>query len=427
MQLHRPEIGAALFLGERSININFAAAARVRGPLTRERLEAALATVVRRHSMIGIRAVPESSGQPPHFETDGVPPIPLLEFDRPDDDAWVAEMSREVQVPTPYLRGPLMRCLWLRGEGVSDLVLLCDHLTADGKAAVIVLHDLLSYAADPAQAQDALPIDSPPLPDLVPPEIAEQIREDAADYPPIGPPPEDEPQDEPPGEPADEGAGPSSGIEATALPQAEPVLITPFNLTAAETSALVARCRAEGVTIQAALCAAFMTPFAEQEPAQPIRRAEIPVDLRPRLARPVGDAYGCFIGLNEIDVDCAPGRDLWDVARGAAKALAGMRDRDNFATFLVVSTLTGKFPARGWHTAYDLSISNIGRVDLPAAFGPLRVESFYGPLFAATGPTHRILDVATFDGQMTFTYSVRGREVPAAATRGLELLRSMIV
>ncbi len=427
MQLHRPEIGAALFLGERSININFAAAARVRGPLTRERLEAALAAVVRRHPMIGIRAVPESSGQPPCFETDGVPPIPLLEFDRPDDDAWVAEMSREVQVPTPYLRGPLMRCLWLRGEGVSDLVLLCDHLTADGKAAVIVLHDLLSYAADPAQAQDALPIDSPPLPDLVPPEIAEHIREDAADYPPIGPPPEDEPPGEPPGEPADEGADPSSGIEATALPQAEPVLITPFNLTGAETSALVARCRAEGVTIQAALCAAFLTPFAEQEPTQPIRRAEIPVDLRPRLARPVGDAYGCFIGLNEIDVDCAPGRDLWDVARGAAKALAGMRDRDNFATFLVVSTLTGKFPARGWHTAYDLSISNIGRVDLPATFGPLRVESFYGPLFAATGPTHRILDVATFDGQMTFTYSVRGREVPAVATRGLELLRSMTV
>jgi hypothetical protein len=426
MEMLRPEVFGALFLNERSININFAVAARVRGPLSREGLEAALAALVRRHPLIGIRAVAAPAAAPaaapegqPHFETDGVPPIPLLEFERPDDNAWVAEMSREIQVPTPYMRGPLMRCLWLRGEGISDLVLLCDHLMADGKAAVIVLRDLLSFAADPSQ--DVGPIDSPPLSDLVPAEIADQIREDAADYPPMGPPPE-----EPAAEPGGEGAAPTSAIEATALPMEDPVLITPFSLTVAETSALVARCRAEGATVQAALCAAFLTPFAEQQPDRPVRRAEIPVDLRPRLSRPVGDAYGCFIGLNEIDVDCSPERGLWDVARDAARALAGMRDRDNFATFLVVAALTGKFPQRGWHTAYDLSISNLGRVDLPASFGPLRVESFYGPLFPATGPTHRILDVATFEGEMTFTYSVRGREVPAQMTRGLELLRSMI-
>jgi hypothetical protein len=322
-------------------------------------------------------------------------------------------MQRDVQVPTTYLRGPLLRCLWMRGEDVSDLVLVCDHLMADGKAAVIALRDLLSLLADPAQ--DTRPIDSPPLPDVVPAEIAAQIREDAADYPPASLPPEDEPADEPP-----------SGIEATALPQPEPLLITPFSLTTAQTSALLARCRAEGVTVQAALCAAFLTPFAERDPAQPIRRAEIPVDLRPRLARPVGDAYGCFIGLNEIDVDCTPGRDLWDVARDAARALAGMRDRDNFATFLVVLTLTGKFPPRGWGVAYDLSISNLGRIELPATFGGLCVESFYGPLFPATGPNHRILDVATFDGRMTCTYSSRGREAPTTMTRGLELLRAML-
>jgi hypothetical protein len=390
----------------------------VRGPLTRERLEGALAALVRRHPMLSVRAVAQKDG-PPCFATDGVPPIPLLEVERTGDDAWIGETQREVQVPTPYLRGPLMRCLWLRGEDVSDLVLVCDHLMADGKAAVIALRDLLSLAADPAQ--DARPIDSPPLPDVVPPEVAAQIREDAADYPPMTPPP---PEPEPAA--AAEGAEPPSGIEAIALPQPEPLLIAPFSLTVAETSALVARCRAEGATVQAALCAAFLTPFAERDPAQPIRRAEIPVDLRPRLSHPVGDAYGCFIGLNEIDVFCAPGRDLWDVARDAAQALAGMRDRDNFATFLVVTALTGKFPRRGWRVAYDLSISNLGRVDLPATFGRLRVESFYGPLFPATGPDHRILDIATFEGQMTGSYCVRAREVPETMTRGLDLLRDMI-
>jgi hypothetical protein len=413
MQLLRPEAGSALFLSRMSLSINFAVSARVRGPLTRERLEVALAALGRRHPLLAVRAAARADGTP-YFTDEGVPPIPLRVGKMAGNDEWVGEVERAIQQPTRYLEGPLLRCVWLRGEDVSDLILVCDHLNADGRAGVIALRDLLSLLADPSQAVE--PVDSPPLPDLVPPEIVRLIREDTADLPAAlqnaGPPPE-EPRAKPRAEPAESDV------------PGDPVRVTPFCLDAAETSALVRRCRAEGVTVQAALCAAFLTPFAERQPDRPMRRAEIPVDLRGRLIRPVGDAYACMIGLTKIDFDCTPGRDLWDVARDAAKALAAMRDRDLFATPLVVITLTGRIPSAPWDIDYDLSVSNLGRLDIPASYGELHLESVYGPIFPATGPKHLILGISTFDGQMRCTYSSRGPDVPPSMTRGRELLRRM--
>ncbi len=416
MEWLRPEAGGALFLARQSVCIDFAVVGRVSGPLTQAGLEHGLAGLCRRHPLFFVRADLRADDIP-YFTTDGVPPIPLRIVERADDETWLAEATAEIQVPVPYRRGPLMRCVWVRGEGVSEVILVCEHLTADGLSAVYALRDLLAMAADPSLQLE--PVDAPPLPELVPPAVVDQIREDAAAWPPLGPLP---PREWLLGEP--ESQAPQS-VSAEGRTATDPPHVVAFGLDPAETSALVARCREHGVTVQAALCAAFLTPFAEMDPANPIRRAEIPADLRGKLTRPVGDAYANLIGLTIIEVDCTPGRDLWEVARDAATALAGIRDRDIFATFQVVVSLTGHIKNPDWVIEYDLSISNLGRLNIPAAYGDLRLESVWGPVFPATGPKHLILDVATFGGSMRCLYSSLGRAPHPATARGVELLRSM--
>jgi hypothetical protein len=206
----------------------------------------------------------------------------------------------------------------------------------------------------------------------------------------------------------------------------DPLAIRPFALSTDETSTLVARCREERVTVQAAVCAAFLTPFAERDPAQQIRVAEVPVDLRARGSHPVGDAYGNMIGLGMIQVDCNLERSLWDAARSAASALATMRIEDLFATPQVVYALTGTFMNRPWVIEYDLSISNLGRVEIPSTYGDLTLESIYTPMFPATGPTHRIMGINTFGGQMRCTYSARDPEAGNLMNRGRDLLTTML-
>ncbi len=415
MEWLRPEAGGALFLARQAINIDFALSARVRGPLTRDRLEGALGRLCSRHPLMFVRADAREDGTP-YLTTDGVPSIPLRIVDRETDDTWVVEATREIQVPAAYRRGPLLRCVWVRGRDVSDLILVCEHLTADGMSAVYALRDLLALAADPSLELE--PVVPPPLPDLVPAEVVAQIREDAEAWPLLGPMPPREWLLAEPDEPAHSlGTGGEDDVD--------PPLIVPFSLEPDELSALLARCRAEGVTVQAALCAAFLTPFAEMDPAQPVRRAEIPADLRPKLTQPVGDAYGNLIGLTIIEFDCTPGRNLWDVARDAARALGKMRDRDIFATVQVVMSLTGHMRNPDWAIEYDLSISNLGRLNIPGTYGDLRLEEVWGPVFPATGPKHLILDVATFAGSMRCLYSSLGRSPHPAMSRGVELLRSM--
>jgi hypothetical protein len=416
MEWVRQEAGGAIWLSTKTISLNFGMCARVRGPLTQERLERALAGIGKRHPLLGVRAAERADGVP-YFTTDGVTPVPLRIIERVNDDDWVGEVERDTQLPTRYLTEPMIRCIWIRGGDVSDLVFICDHVPADGKAAIYALRDVMTMLGDPSLQLE--PIDSPPMVEIVPADIAETIKTMVAEFHAkraiemeaarkAGEQVDEDDDDQMPVKPVD------------------PLAIRPFALSVDDTSALVARCRQEKVTVQSALCAAFLTPFAERDPARHVRVAEVPVDLRARGSHPVGDAYGNMIGLGMIQVDCNLEKSLWDAARSAGAALAAMRIEDLFATPQVVYALTGTFMNRPWVIEYDLSISNLGRVEIPSTYGDLTIESIYTPMFPATGPTHRIMGVNTFGGQMRCTYSARDPEAGNLMNRGRELLAKML-
>jgi hypothetical protein len=391
-----------MLLAPPMFSLNFTVAARIRGPLTRAGLQSALDRLRVRHPLTAVRAFAGSDGVA-RFTTEGVPPIPLRIVERAADSDWVREVEREIPQPTDYRAGPLLRCIWLRGAEWSDLLLVCDHVTADGFAAVYALRDLLSLLAD--ERLNLPPLPPPALAGLLPKAALEQIAELVRSAPPPAPQ-----QD--------------FGMEQAA-PQ--PLQVIPVALGEAETAALVARCRAEGVTVSAALCAAYLRPFAEREPGAPVRKVELPVDLRNRMARPAGEAYSVYMSLAVIDVDCSPGRGLWDIARAAAGALAAVTEEQLFFSPTVVLHVADFLPFDdpfGVH--YDISISNLGRVNIPAQYGALRLESVFGPTFNASQPGHRILGVTTFGGRMRSTYTSRDPEAPALARRAGENLAAML-
>jgi hypothetical protein len=402
MEFHLSRAQSPMLLAPPMFSLNFTATARVRGPLTEEGIRSALDRLSTLHPLAAVRAIAGPDGSP-RWTTEGVPPIPLRIAERTGEEDWVHEVVREVPVPTDYRTGPMMRCVWLRGTEVSDLILVSDHVTADGRASLIALRDLLRLIADPSLTLD--PIVPASMADLLDPETKARILKMVADAPP--PPP--------------------MGEFRMPPPSHDPLQVIPMEFTEKETASLVARCKAEETSVTGALCAAFLPLFAAREPSAPVRRAEIPIDMRNRFARPAGDGYDVYISLALIDVDCAPMRGFWEIARSAKRALEAVPADDLLRAPTIVLHVADSFPfPEAFHVKYDISISNLGRVDLPKAYGPLRLESIYAPTFNGSQPGHRILGVTTFAGRMRCTFTSCDPEAPGLAREARKRLAAAV-
>ena len=79
---------------------------------------------------------------------------------------------------------------------------------------------------------------------------------------------------------------------------------------------------------------------------------------------------------------------------------------------------------------YDLSLSNLGRLDFPTQYGALRLETLFGPAFAAM-PRDKIVGVTTFDGCMNLMFICRESTLEASVVdqvieEAMDLLTSAI-
>ena len=402
MRFSIPARRAARYLAGMPHSYNFTATLHLRGAMTLEQLQSALNRLCQRHPLLAARVLMTDDGQA--FLTDeGASPVPVRILPRTSESTWVESLDQELLIKPNYQTGPLFHCCWVRGAELSDLILVSDHATADGRSLVFALRDLLALLAEPQlELEPILPIR---MAQALTPLYRQKVAEMEASVPPGAPP-----------------AAPWNPNLA-----ADPRNITPFELTADETTKLIARCRAEGVTVQAALSAAFLTPYAERNPENTLRTAEVPIDLRPYLQQPTQDWYGVFLALAVIKVDCRPEKSLWETARNAHAALKAVDIETLFFTPPAVFQIADKVPpVKMFDAEYDVSISNLGRFELADRYGPLEVLGVHAPIFNVIMASHRVFGVATCNGQLTAASTSRDPAAPALAQRGWELLRAMI-
>ncbi len=392
--------------GQRAIN--FALAARLHGDLAVELLRAALAKVRQKNPLAAGRV--EVGDGVRWYTTEGVPEFSI----RTVEGDWATVVAGELTIPFPR-EGPLARFVLVKDGGYSTLVMVCHHCVADGLSAAYVLRDALHYLAHPADPAEPLP-EIPSLADLLPP-----FDPDLLDFARMAM--------SKPGEPNvfDAAAG-------------ERLYVLPWSLDEMQTTALVARCRREGTTVHAALCVAFLTAFVRLDTGGPtVRCVSSPVSLRNKLCQPVGEQYGMLIqGGVKTRLDCAPGREFWAKAREFKESMQrDIADPRFFALFHTAEQILTQMPYEqviaaegGLIVDYDLSITNLGRLDFPTDDSALRLEGLYGPAVSGM-PDEQVLGVATAAGRLTCTLVSRERLMtPDTAARwkalaGDELARAV--
>ncbi|MFF8642670.1 peptide synthetase [Streptomyces sp. NPDC015345] len=295
---------------------------------------------------------------------------------------WQAVVAGEQTRPIAPEPGPLIRAVLIPAETGSFIVLTFAHQITDGTGGMRVVTDLV--AALDGDEEGAEPV---PEQDVPPPQEA-LLRALAAAPPTVDPPPDE--LLNAPGE-LTRFSGRTPHVSALALRR---------GLTAA----LVTRCRAEGASVHAALCAAACTVF--HRAGRPRVRVLSPVDLRRAAGLP--DAVANRFAGARTASEASQAEDFWELARHHHEALARLRAPQVLKTGS--EALAQQPPATPEEaeammtvaTAADIQITNLGVVQTPAHDRGC-LTALWGPAQTTQLRGEHVLGVATLGGRLRMT------------------------
>jgi hypothetical protein len=365
---------------------NFCVAADIEGDLPPETLPAIFALLQRKHPLLNAEIHDRSAygGRPgPAFYECGrsidVALRPLI-----DDDDWMQEAERQLELRFDPAAGPLMRATVFHRPGRAQVILTFHHAIADGMSGAFILRDLMTALS--GQPIGTLPA-RPPSETLL---VRHPEFHRSCDT--------RQPQK------LDADALRAIGAEASrqANHAARPK-ITAVTLDKAFTRRLQDSARAQGTTVHGALAAAEVLSANEHRPGIPCTIVS-PLDLRDMLGVDDGTC-GVYVGVSRHIHLAGNGETFWTLARQATDEIALAKTITATSSF--VKSIMANVPATatpdiavGLMAARhrDAMISNLGRLSLRQMFGNLRLSAFWGPIYHAQAPQSRFLGVATMGG-----------------------------
>jgi len=205
-----------------------------------------------RHVNLRFRLSEDENGNP-HFTTDGAGEIPIHVVPCESEDQWIDVLNETSEVPFAFAERPPIRFFLIQAPTRSDVVIVSHHIICDGMSLAYLARDLMTYLGDPNAEVEALPNPVLVTLDSIPAEVSlnpiarailrrmnkkwarEKVVFNQQDY-----------------------------LDLTATYWREYRHVTlPIELSEAQTGALATRCKAEGVTVNTVLAAAFVNAQME--------------------------------------------------------------------------------------------------------------------------------------------------------------------
>jgi hypothetical protein len=250
-------------------------------------LLSAVSKVQQRHPNLRVR-IKDADDHAPWFTSQGVEEIPVEIVARESDDHWIKVHQDACRVPFEFDARPAVRFILVQSPTISELVILCHHIICDGLSLAYLARDLMVHLGDPAREVEVLPDPIPIDKNNIPTDVSlnavvkffikrinkkwegNKIFFDQEDY---------------------------ENLTAAYWNNFSHQILS-VELSEAQTSALVERCRKEGITVNSALATAFVG-------GQYLVRGEKSCDpsigvagnVRDRLQVPVGEIMGFYAGV----------------------------------------------------------------------------------------------------------------------------------
>ncbi len=396
-----------LILGERimyvssTATVNCIFTAKVRGQLTLEGLIYALAKVQQKHPLLGVVIREDEKGRPYFVSDTKIPPIPVQIMERRSDEDWQRISAEQWRQSFDVGKGPLARLIWLRSTEVSELMLVCAHCICDGTSILTLMRELLLVLDQPETRLIAYPAfeDSRTfIPNTLINNVGLKIRLRLL-----------------------------SGLAWLVLcfktrgkiPAPGNHYLVHFKMDKAATAQLANRCKTEQTTMHAAFAVAFMEAHRQVMGAASHGKVISPVDIRRFIPEIKQDQLFAFAPIAELSDSAEKGADFWARARQLKNDLTDAIDKMDIRKLLFTSDYfhsAGKYMVRllrqtdGTH---DVTLSNMGRLDIPEQYEHFMLETIYSPSAAFPWRNANTLVISTFGGQADFSFISQEAFLPA--------------
>ncbi len=385
-------VGERIMYIDESTPLNCVFAAKIKGVVSLESLNIALAKIQQKHPLLRSSLKEDHKGIP-YFElrTD-LETIPVRVVKRTADEQWMEESELEWQNLFNGINLPMARVVWLKGEDVSDLLLVCPHCICDGTTFVALMSEMLILLDHPEK-------------DLIPYPPFNSIEELLA------------------------GSFSKTGVKVFKA-KIFSVLAKLFFLLKSTTNehligagymlhwkldtdrsiALVKGCKVAGITLHAALCVAFMEAFKVVRGDKAHGKVICPVDVRRFVTEIKEDNMFAFAPIAELPLSKNTGLDFFAKAKSLKEDLTDKISKMKVHELLVMSEyFHGSVKKmvkylRATNGSHDLTLSNMGRLGIAENYDSFEVETLYSPTVGFPWRNANTLVVSTFKGQMDFTF-----------------------
>jgi len=400
-----------LILGERIMYVNSTATvnciftAKVRGQLTLEGLIHALAKVQQKHPLLGVVIREDEKGRPYFVSDTKIPPIPVQIKERRSDDDWQLISAEQWRQSFDVGKGPLARLIWLRSSEVSELMLVCAHCICDGTSILTLMRELLQVLDKPETRLITYPAFEDIrtfIPDTLINNAGLKIRLRLL-----------------------------SGLAWLVLrlktrgkiPVPGNHYLVHFKMDKTTTARLANRCKTEQTTMHAAFAVAFMEAHRQVMGAASHGKVISPVDIRRFIPEIKQDQLFAFAPIAELSTSAEKGADFWARARQLKNDLTDAIDKMDIRKLLFTSDYfhsAGKYMVRllqQTEGTHDVTLSNMGRLDIPERYEHFVLETIYSPSAAFPWRNANTLVISTFDGQADFSFISQEAFLPAEKAR----------
>ncbi|MGY0037990.1 condensation domain-containing protein [Pedobacter sp. NJ-S-72] len=257
--------GERLMLGDGYTPFNGVVPVKIRGEFSTASLHHALLRLQQKHPWLNAVITYDKNNRP-CFTTDLDRPvkIPVQIIPRESDDHWQSEAINQWLVPFKTDLEPMMRIIWVKGDGVSELFMVIHHCLIDGGSILTILAALLCELIDNGDADVGQENPIKGLSDIVPPEILDNRNKKFK-------------------------ASLIGGFAVLALwlmPAGRKAVdrqkdyMLSWKLEEEMTTQISSFCKSAGVTINTLLCAVLLQAFKDVRKENSHNKISCPVDLR---------------------------------------------------------------------------------------------------------------------------------------------------
>ncbi|MCW2262828.1 MULTISPECIES: condensation domain-containing protein [Sphingobacterium] len=393
--------GERMLLGDGTEPFNAVIPFRLKGSFDEAAIQHALFRIQEKHPWLKA-LISHDQKQIPWFE---VPqkdiPIPIRVITRKTDDDWLHESKKEWNTSFDGHKLPLIRFIWIKGQEVSDMLLVFHHCICDGGSAMSLLREFLVVLDNPTVD---IGIEKPifGIQDVVPQNLLASRKQKfkakfigrlaatAIKFIPIG---------------------------KRTVERKEDYLIH-WKFDKELSRQIITHCKSKGFTVNTFLCAILLQAFSKVRGKAAFNKVSCPVDIR-RFAPQIKDdhlfAFGLMIVLSsnkKISFEDNLHFMQESVDRKTTKlnpyitmmVMESAHDAlDNFTKLL-----------KNGKSSNDCMFSNLGRIQIPHEYKSFTLDTIFSPTVIGPLGNTTTLVTSTFRDEMDFSFVASEGYLPHA-------------